>query len=349
MSDAVLAVDLGGTKCLGVVADLDGVIVFEHRILVSEADGAKDALNRCCTALLQAAEKASLSPKSIIVGVPATVDPETALADIGPNVGWHGVNLAEDLAAFGLPFQVENDANLAALGERSLGLAQNVADFAVISMGTGLGGAVVSGGRLLRGAHHAAGEFAFLPRGVSDVRATASGATTADIAAADAAIASTATAPGTAIAGIAGLERVLTGPAIEAAAARIATSGNSTGRAGDTLPQDSSAVVRAAVEGQELAGRVLAEVVEALAACVLAICAVIDPALVVLDGSVGRALESFLPEVQRLIARRMPHPPRLEISKLKPTATICGAIGAALSLNAALTQDAALSQNGGAK
>ena len=100
---------------------------------------------------------------ALAVGVPAIVDPVTGRAVGGPNVHWDGFPLVatwrEHLEA---PFVVDNDVNLAALGHAWKGDANGRADFVVLSLGSGVGAAVVADGHLLRGRHGAAGEIGFM-------------------------------------------------------------------------------------------------------------------------------------------------------------------------------------------
>jgi predicted NBD/HSP70 family sugar kinase len=74
--------------------------------------------------------------------------------------------------SLGVPVTLENDINLAAVGEQSRGVAQGVEDFVFVSVGTGLGMGIVSNGRLLRGARGAAGEISYLPADPSSFVAT---------------------------------------------------------------------------------------------------------------------------------------------------------------------------------
>ena len=107
------------------------------------------------TALLEALER--LDPRQqasgIGVGVPGPADPAGRVAQVAINLpGWRDVPLADWLEAQqGRPVTVANDANCAALGELWLGAGVGVQDLLLLSLGTGVGGAVIMGGRLLTG------------------------------------------------------------------------------------------------------------------------------------------------------------------------------------------------------
>ena len=85
-------------------------------------------------------------------------------ATAGPNVHWQGFDLLGVLRAeLTEPFEVDNDVNLAALGEAWRGQGRGISSFVTMSLGTGIGGAVVIDGHLIRGSHNAAGEVAYFP------------------------------------------------------------------------------------------------------------------------------------------------------------------------------------------
>ena len=91
--------------------------------------------------------------------VPGQVDERGVVLGAG-NLGWHDVPLQALLEeAWGVPAFVEQDANAGALGELWHGVAQTLDDFVFLALGTGIGAGIVLGGRLYRGAHHAAGEL----------------------------------------------------------------------------------------------------------------------------------------------------------------------------------------------
>lgn len=301
-SAAVVGIDLGGTKCHGAVAGLDGRILAEEYVTVAEAGGAFEALSRVWTTMRAAAGE----PAALAVGVPAVIDPETELAVRGPNVGWDGFDLVARVREFGVPFLVDNDVNLAAIAEGEVGKAVGARDYAVLSIGTGLGGAVVANGHLVRGRHNAAGEIgAMLPevRMLGDLRSS----------------------------GIGGLESILSGAAI-AGRARALVAAEPAARAELGETPTAREVIVAGLDGRPHAARLLGDMVRALAQAVVTIAAVTDPEVIVIDGSVGRAAAPMLGEVAALVARHVATPPRLEVSDLGPNSTVRGALSGALNL-----------------
>lgn len=163
---ATIGVDLGGTKCHGVALDATGETVAEHRAPTRHGnDGVIGVLSEVASALL--AECGSVS--AIGVGVPGLVDSNGVLR-VAPNLpGTRDLDVrAEIRLRFGLPVVVDNDATAACWGEREMGAARRADDCLLVTLGTGIGGGVVLGGRLARGAHGYAGEFGHMivdPRG----------------------------------------------------------------------------------------------------------------------------------------------------------------------------------------
>ncbi len=178
------------------------------------------------------------------------------------------------------PVIVENDVNLAALGELRYGVAAGVDDFVLIAIGTGIGMGIVAGGQLQRGARGGAGEIGFLPFGSDPTTAEAKNGGAFELAAA--------------------------GPAIRA---RIqeATSGNRTMLTeGATFAE----ALRAASAGDVVAQTLVEEEAHLIALGIASVVAILDPALVVLGGGVG-ANDGLLEPVGRHLATLVLAPPRI--------------------------------------
>ena len=94
------------------------------------------------------------------VGAPGPIDPSGVLHD-PPNLpGWGSISITDRLGeALGIPVYAGNDANLAALGEHRFGAGQGVNDLVYLTVSTGIGGGIISGGRLLTGARGFAAEL----------------------------------------------------------------------------------------------------------------------------------------------------------------------------------------------
>ena len=146
-------IDVGGTKCLGVVLDEQGLVVAEHRLPTPKSpDGIIDTL---------AAVAGDLGEYDTLgLGVPGLITRDGSIL-ASPNLTDTndfrvGPLLSERL---GHQVWVENDATCATVAEWMVGAAQGVDDFMMVTLGTGIGGGVVAGGRVARGAHGFAGEI----------------------------------------------------------------------------------------------------------------------------------------------------------------------------------------------
>jgi glucokinase len=155
-----VGVDIGGTKCLALVLDGEGQILAEQR--VATARGAQAVVDRLVAVIDDI--RGSLAPgghdvAAVGAGAPGLVDHRGVLRT-APNLpGVEELPLRSLLEErTGLPVQVDNDATCAAWGERQMGAAQGRDDVVVVTLGTGIGGGLVLGGRLYRGANGFAAE-----------------------------------------------------------------------------------------------------------------------------------------------------------------------------------------------
>ena len=144
----MLGVDVGGTKvAAGVVAGTSVREVMERPTRLDDSDALLDGIEEA----VGDAIAASGEPVAIGVGVPSQIEFATGTVVTSVNIPLTGVPLREELGRrFAVPVFVDNDANVAALAEAE---AHGVADLVMLTLGTGVGGGVVTGGRTFRGAH----------------------------------------------------------------------------------------------------------------------------------------------------------------------------------------------------
>jgi glucokinase len=304
---AVMAVDLGGTKCHGALADLSGTVVVEHVRPTRTSNGAFSALADTIDLLRAEAADRKLPLSAVAIGIPAILDPDTGVAVGGPNVEWQGFEILSRLSQrLDVPFLVENDANLAALAHAWRGDGRGVDHFVTISIGTGIGAAIVANGRLVKGRHNAAGEIGYFPMSRDGLHRPKTD-------------------------GLGGFEAVAAGPAIARRAAELLASGSiaSSMTVENATPER---VFAGALGGDPLACAVIDELLDWVALALVQVVATVDPEVMILEGSVGRSLEPHLAELVRRIAPCVPAVPRVLVSRLGPNATVVGAIAAALQL-----------------
>jgi glucokinase len=155
-----VGVDVGGTKVAAGVVDEQGqVLARVRRATTAQIPGAAEQV------ISEAVhELASSFPvEAVGVGAAGLVDETRSVVRFAPNLGWREQPLRAQLEqATGLPVVVENDANAAAWAEYRFGAARGRDDVVMLTVGTGIGGALVLGGRLHRGRYGLAGEVGHL-------------------------------------------------------------------------------------------------------------------------------------------------------------------------------------------
>lgn len=156
----VIGVDLGGTQIRAIRTDLNGLKVSRAQLETEARAGPRAVLQRIGDAIREAMQEAD--PEEVLgigIGAPGPIDEAGHLHD-PPNLpGWNGSSLTKPiLDQLHIPTYAGNDANLAALGELRFGSGQGLAHLIYLTVGTGIGGGVISGGELLLGAHGFAAE-----------------------------------------------------------------------------------------------------------------------------------------------------------------------------------------------
>ena len=154
-----IGVDIGGTKVMAAVVDPDGAV---GPIARRSTPGRRVAVSLVEDALTEAVLEAADGRPVAAVGIAAAgfVDADGERVMFAPHLPWRDDPTRSRLEArWGFPVLLDNDANCAARAELALGAAQGMADVLMVTMGTGIGGAVVLGGTLLRGRNGMAGEF----------------------------------------------------------------------------------------------------------------------------------------------------------------------------------------------
>ena len=163
----MLGLDLGGTQLRTALITPDGVV--RHRSArptpTTKADDLVSAAVDALTETRRAVQQSGSPPAAIGISAPGPLDPHTGRLIDPPNLHpstW-GLPLAELIAdALGLPTTMDKDTNVATLGEGFFGAAKGSTDFVYLTISTGVGGAVVTGGRLLHGPDGVAGELGHL-------------------------------------------------------------------------------------------------------------------------------------------------------------------------------------------
>jgi predicted NBD/HSP70 family sugar kinase len=292
----VLGVDLGGTKLHVALADLHGVTVAEN-IEATASDGGAAVvaqIGRMTDALLQRAGVSAQRLRGGVMGGPGIVDPASGGIVIAANIA--GLDSLDVRAALrerlGIDIAIENDVNLAAIGEHWRGNSRKARSFAFIALGTGIGMGIFADGQLIRGARGAAGEVAYLPLGGDPYDARGQRLGTLE----------------TAI-GSAGIIERYTGLG--------GTPGSTVREVFDRLETDEAARIT------------IDEVGRVITTAILAVHSILDPEIIILGGSIGVRPELKL-RIEANLGRCTREPVRIELSALGNRATLIGAIGCAI-------------------
>ncbi len=151
-----VGIDVGGTKIAAMLVDASGAILARDTV-PTPADDMVATLD----AMVEVARAVS-SPavRAIGVGAAGLVEFATGTLAFAPNLAWRDVKISEHVGGvLGLPTLTDNDANAAAWAEYRFGAGRGGDDMLLVTVGTGIGGGIVSGGRLFRGAHGFAAEI----------------------------------------------------------------------------------------------------------------------------------------------------------------------------------------------
>jgi predicted NBD/HSP70 family sugar kinase len=298
----VTAVDIGRGWLRLLVTDLAGTDLAraDVRNTARSAPALVELVGRSVADVVASAGLTADAITHTVIGSPGVLDESHGRLRYAVNLpGWHRSGLASALIdRLGGALTIDNDVNLAALGEHSYGTARDVRDFVYIHIGTGIGIGIYLDGRVYRGFTGAAGEIGYLPIGQN----------------------SSPMPPGRPVRGI--MEEALAADAV----VRYAKAAGMTGRI-------TSERVFAAARAGDLAAKV-AVTIEAqhLAQLVASICAFLDPELIVLGGAIGQNLDILEPDTFAALARLTPMQPRLTLGALGSDAVARGAAAEGIAI-----------------
>ena len=162
-----IGLDLGGTNSVFGIVDAEGKIVCKTSIKTQDYASAEDFVEAAVNALAIIINKVGgiETIKSMGIGAP-NGNIITGCIEFAPNIAWAHEGKVPLVKMFeerlGIPVAMTNDANAAAVGEKAFGVAKNMNDFIVITLGTGVGSGIFCNGKLVYGADGNAGELGHL-------------------------------------------------------------------------------------------------------------------------------------------------------------------------------------------
>ncbi len=155
-----LGIDVGGTKVESALVDASGTVLTSHRHPTNADRGVGRVLDDIVTCVDECLSGAAHQATAVGVGVAGQVDAGRGVVRTAPNLGWTDVPLRARLEdALDLPVTVANDVRAITWGVWQHGAGQDTDDLVVVFVGTGIGGGVVSDGRVLTGHRGLAGEL----------------------------------------------------------------------------------------------------------------------------------------------------------------------------------------------
>jgi len=165
---AVIGVEIGVDFIAVLLTNFVAETIWDTRIQIDPSQSQTSIISQAEQLIEQAlflASEHQLRPLGIGVGVAGLVHVQQGTLIMAPNLHWTNVPLRLMWnQRFHLPIYIENEANLAALGEYYFGIARNVDNFIYLSAGIGLGGGIMMGGKLFHGGHGYAGEIGHIQR-----------------------------------------------------------------------------------------------------------------------------------------------------------------------------------------
>ena len=278
-----LGIDLGGTKIKIALVDDLGQIADMKQIPTQPADGPDiiegrviDVIQSLCT---------HITPLAIGIGVPGQIDPKTGTILFAPNLQWHNVPFQSNLSQkLNLPAISTDDVRAAAIGEWYFGAGKGCEDFFCLFIGTGIGGGIVAGGRLLDGASHTAGEIGHMIIDINGPQCTCGN--------------------------FGCLEAIGGGWAIakqaqEAVSAQHSQSAHLQKKCqGNIEAIDAKMVIEAWREGDILSQKIISKAIAAIVAGSINIINVLNPARLILGGGVFEGIPELLAHIKQGIEQR---------------------------------------------
>jgi glucokinase len=308
-----VGLDVGGTTMKGGVVDDAGRPLSNVSLPTEAHRGQEFGLERMCETIRTAVRAAAIGMDRVAaigVATPGTMDIPAGLILDPPNLRpWQNVPVRQHVHnAFGLPTAFQNDANAAAYGEYWAGAGRDVHSMVLFTLGTGIGGGIIIGDRILEGEHSHGGEVGHIKVEMTKPRACGCGRLGCLEAYASATSVVKRTREALAEAG-----RTQLGPFV----------------AGDA-ELTARHVFDAAAHGDALAGKVVEETAFYLAVGAMNLMHIIDPAVVVFGGGMVAAGETFLERIRHHV-RELAFPVLAERTRIVAAAlgSDAGFIGAA--------------------
>jgi glucokinase len=279
------AIDIGGTKILIGLIDQSGELLARRRIETLAEQGAEQVIARTVHALQEMLQEIDASEEALeVIGcsIPGPLDSNRGVVHFSPNLQWRDVPFVELVQRFiKVPVLIDDDAHCAALGEARMGAARGRDCAVYVTISTGIGGGIIIGGNLYRGAHGSAGE-------IGHITLEAAG-------------------PSCSCGNFGCFEALASGSAIAARARQAILHGDQTGLSmfsDDPTKLSAKHVVQAAETGDAVAIRIIESAGDYVGIGLAAVASAFDPEVIVVGGSVVLSGSILLQCAQRSFRER---------------------------------------------
>jgi glucokinase len=304
----VIGIDLGGTKIYGAVANLNGELLHEVRVDHHQTQAEESFVLLCdmIDQLLAFALPTKLPLRGIGIGVPGVVQPDTGLVSIAPALDWLDFPLKTRLLArYDYAIAIENDVNLAALGEMWFGTEADESNLVLLTIGTGIGAGIIINGAVYGGSNNMAGEVGYFLPDRSHL--------------------------GQQYPGFGALELLASGTGITNRARQLLADSKTPEELAALTAYDVFDAVR---RGEDWAVTVLDETIDYLALLIAGITTIFDPDVVLLGGGVSRSADLLIEPICQKLEGTILQAPNIRASQLGYRAAVMGAIMRLLRMTA---------------
>jgi glucokinase len=306
----VVGIDLGASHLHFALADFRGKILQDSSKRIRPEDGPRKLVAQTVEGARALAAKAGGRLRAVAIGVPSPVDAERGVVTFAYNLpGWKNIHLARELKEkLRVPVFLENDANMAAIGEHWRGVARDVDSFVFIAIGTGIGSGVFVNGKLYRGRTGSAGEVYHMnidwPRWAEDFGDSGH------------------------------FESYVSGMGIAAEGRKALPTPVSSAASDLAADRDAYFVFAAFRQGDPNARSVLERIFTMLGVGISNIVAILDPDLIVLGGGIAKGAPEFMLSTVGKVVQHIykENAPPIKLSALEDKAQTFGAIRSALAI-----------------
>ncbi|MFO1444359.1 ROK family transcriptional regulator [Bacillus sp. Bva_UNVM-123] len=305
----VIGTDIGGTKVRTVICDLDGTIICSSSFKTIQylQSGLLRQIHKEISTMIQTHQLDSKKILGMGVGVPGITEPTKGIVVEAPSLNWIRYPfITEAKRYFTFPIFVDNDVNVAALGEQWLGSAKSKENILFIAVGTGIGSGIIIHNQLYRGTSCAAGEMGYMVTDKNDMKNEFK--------------------PVFHRYGY--LESVAGGKAIGEKYTRLVKQkpNHPLFEEAKTSELTGETAFSLANTGDEVAQLVVEDAIEHLAYGIINAASLLNPEAIILGGGVFKSSDYILPKMQEIVYQYLPSTVELNISQLGENAEVLGAV-----------------------